>query len=192
MGIGRARRAPVVRQSFYGTHACARSMDSETRLHDGSPGHSSDFETVDPAPLAPETTVPELEARLFDTSLTMFQRYRALFSLRHIGGEEAIRVIARAMFEDDSALIRHEAAYVLGQLQGSKAIPYLVRMLEEDPSSMVRHEAAEALGNMWDAVDEVVPILRRFQKEDDAREVRESCEVALDNIAYLRDPTQFD
>lgn len=164
-----------------------------------SPGHSSEFETVDPAPLAPETTVPELEHRLFNTDLTMFQRYRALFSLRHIGADggdatkaEAIRVIARAMSEPDSALIRHEAAYVLGQMQGSKAIPYLVKQLETDPNPMVRHEAAEALGNMWDAIETVEPILRRFMKEDPAREVRESCEVALDNIAYLRDPTQFD
>jgi len=155
-------------------------------------GHSSEFETVDPAPLAPETTVPELEARLFNPDITMFQRYRALFSLRHIGGEDAIRVIARAMREPDSALIRHEAAYVLGQMQGSKAIPYLAKQLLEDASPMVRHEAAEALGNMWDAIDEVIPILQRVAKDDPAREVRESCEVALDNIAYLRDPTQFD
>lgn len=163
-------------------------------MHSGksSPGHSSEFETVDPAPLAPETTVPELEARLFNPGLTMFQRYRALFSLRHIGGEDAIRVIARAMSEPESALIRHEAAYVLGQLQGSKAIPYLVAQMERDPNPMVRHEAAEALGNMWDSIDAVVPILERFAKEDPATEVRESCEVALDNIAYLRDPTQFD
>ena len=157
-----------------------------------SAGHSSEFETVDPAPLAPETTVPELERRLFNADLTMFQRYRALFSLRHIGGDEAIRVIARAMSEPDSALIRHEAAYVLGQMQGSKAIPYLVKQMEQDPNPMVRHEAAEALGNMWDALETVEPILKRFMREDPAREVRESCEVALDNIAYLRDPTQFD
>ena len=157
-----------------------------------SPGHSSEFETVDPAPMAPETTVPELEARLFNGDITMFQRYRALFSLRHIGGDDAIRVIARAMTEPDSALIRHEAAYVLGQMQGSKAIPYLVRQMERDPNPMVRHEAAEALGNMWDAIKDVEPILRRFAKEDPAQEVRESCEVALDNIAYLRDPKQFD
>lgn len=157
-----------------------------------SEGHSSEFETVDPAPLAPETTVHELEARLFSPALTMFQRYRALFSLRHIGGPDAIRVIARAMTEPASALIRHEAAYVLGQLQGTGAIPHLVKQLEDDPSPMVRHEAAEALGNMWDAVDQVEPILRRFSKTDPAQEVRESCEVALDNLAYLRDPTQFD
>lgn len=157
-----------------------------------SPGHSSEFETVDPAPLAPETTVPELEHRLFNTKLTMFQRYRALFSLRHIGGEDAIRVIARAMTEPDSALIRHEAAYVLGQMQGVDAIPYLERQLRSDPSPMVRHEAAEALGNMWDAVPRVTPILERAMREDPAQEVRESCEVALDNLAYLRDPTQFD
>ncbi len=175
------------------THpAPAEADERKPVIHEGSSGHSSDFETVDPAPLAPETTVPELEARLFNTSLSMFQRYRALFSLRHIGDEAAIKVIARAMFDDPSALIRHEAAYVLGQMQGAKAIPYLVKMLEDDDSPMVRHEAAEALGNMWDAIDEVIPILERFKKDDPSREVRESCEVAIDNIAYLRDPTQFD
>lgn len=157
-----------------------------------SQGHSSEFETVDPAPLAPETTVPELEARLFDAKRTMFERYRALFSLRHIGGDAAIRVIARAMVEPDSALIRHEAAYVLGQLQGNAAIPYLQKQLENDPNPMVRHEAAEALGNMWDAVDKVTPILEKAKRHDAAQEVRESCEVALDNLAYLRDPTQFE
>lgn len=160
--------------------------------HAGSSGHSSDYETVDPAPLAPETTVPELEARLFDAKRTMFERYRALFSLRHLGGDDAIKVIARAMVEPDSALIRHEAAYVLGQMQGTAAIPYLEKQLRHDPSPMVRHEAAEALGNMWDAVEKVTPILERAKREDPAQEVRESCEVALDNLAYLRDPSQFD
>ena len=165
---------------------------ADMHTHAGSAGHSADYETVDPAPLAPETTVPELEARLFDTKRTMFERYRALFSLRHLGGEDAIRVIARAMVEPDSALIRHEAAYVLGQMQGTAAIPYLEKQLRSDPSPMVRHEAAEALGNMWDALDQVIPILERAKVEDAAQEVRESCEVALDNLAYLRDPSQFD
>ncbi len=161
-------------------------------------GHDPSAETVDPAPLAPETDVPSLEKRLMDPGLTMFQRYRALFSLRHVGlddpdcREDAIRAIARAMFEDDSALLRHEAAYVLGQMQGPRAIPHLVRILESDSSPMVRHEAAEALGNMWEETDEVIPILRRFAVEDPAREVRESCEVALDNVEYLKDPTKFD
>lgn len=150
------------------------------------------FGTVDPAPPAPEKDVDGLERRLKDTSLPVFQRYRALFALRNLGGEDAIRVIAEAMFHDESALVRHEAAYVLGQMQGPAAIPHLVKMLEQDPSAMVRHEAAEALGNMWDESDEVIPILRRFAKEDPAREVRESCEVALDNVAYLKDPAQFD
>jgi deoxyhypusine monooxygenase len=164
-----------------------------------SQGHSSEFETVDPAPLAPESDVPSLERRLFDTKRTMFERYRALFSLRHIGASgsdavktDAIRVIARAMVEPDSALIRHEAAYVLGQMQGNGAIPALEKQLLHDPSPMVRHEAAEALGNMWDALDKVIPILERAKVYDPAQEVRESCEVALDNLAYLRDPTQFD
>jgi len=160
--------------------------------HDHGDGYSSDYETVDPAPMAPEDNIADLEERLFNKGLSMFQRYRALFKLRHIGSAAAIDVIAKAMFDDDSALLRHEAAYVLGQMQGADAIPYLVRQLEEDPSPMVRHEAAEALGNMWDQTELTLPILQRFLKEDPSVEVRESCEVAIENIAYLNDPEQFD
>ncbi len=54
---------------------------------------------------------------------------------------------------------------------------------------MVRHEAVESLGNI--ATDECIDLLRRDLEDDPAVEVKESREVALDNIQYLRDPGPF-
>jgi deoxyhypusine monooxygenase len=49
---------------------------------------------------------------------------------------------------------------------------------------MVRHEAAESLGNI--ATRDCIPLLLRALEEDSAEEVKESCEIALDNIRYIR------
>lgn len=68
-------------------------------------------------------------------------RFRALFTLRNLGGAEAICWISKT-FEDESALLKHELAYCLGQMQDERAIPTLEAVLKDttqDP--MVRHEA---------------------------------------------------
>lgn len=71
------------------------------------------------------------------------ERFRALFTLRNIGGEESIEQIKRA-FGDSSALLKHELAYCLGQMQDSKAIPVLIQVLrDKSQEPMVRHEAGE-------------------------------------------------
>ena len=72
------------------------------------------------------------------------ERFRALFTLKNIGGQQCIDWIAKA-FGDESALLKHEVAYYLGQLQDPLAIPILTQVLS-DPARelMVRHEAAEA------------------------------------------------
>ena len=78
---------------------------------------------------------------LVDQSRPLKERFRALFTLRNIGGMLAISNIA-ACFQDDSALLKHECAYCLGQMQNSSAVPILEKILsnkQEDP--MVRHEA---------------------------------------------------
>jgi deoxyhypusine monooxygenase len=142
-----------------------------------------EYDSVDPAPPAPVADEGVLEARLMDTSLPMFERFRAVFTLRNLGTPRAIEAIGRAMVEDRSALLRHEAAYVLGQVQSPHAIPALEKALFNDVNPMVRHEAAEALGNIED--DRVLDLLKRGL-EDPAEEVRESCVVALDNQHYLR------
>jgi deoxyhypusine monooxygenase len=74
-------------------------------------------------------------------------------------------------------------------MQLEAAIPHLVQALRGDPNAMVRHEAAEALGAI--ASPAVVPHLEHFRTADAASEVRESCELALVHLAYLRDPSQF-
>ncbi len=151
------------------------------------------YTSVDPAPAAPEEDVETLTVRLLDKDMRMFQRMRALFSLRAIGSPEAVDAIGRSLSEvPESALLRHEAAYIFGQMTDVRSIPFLTKAALEDESAMVRHEACESLGNMpEEAMGDIVPVLKKILVEDESLEVRQSCEVALDNLEYLRDPTQF-
>jgi deoxyhypusine monooxygenase len=52
------------------------------------------YESVDPAPPLLENDVQNLRCILLDESKTLFERYRAMFSLRNIGSEESIIAIA--------------------------------------------------------------------------------------------------
>lgn len=71
------------------------------------------------------------------------ERFRALFTLRNIGGLTAIKCIENC-FNDESALLKHELAYCLGQMQDKNAIPTLIKVLEnEKHEPMVRHEAGK-------------------------------------------------
>lgn len=118
------------------------------------------------------------------------ERYRAMFSLRNRGGEEAVVELCRALTDDtSSALLRHEVAFVLGQLQHPASIAALEeslsRLLEH---TMVRHESAEALGaiecesgEQWQRIE---GILTKYQQDDDLA-VAESCIVALDAADYF-------
>jgi len=147
---------------------------------------ASGYTSVDPAPpLTPPTEraeVAALRGRLLDRGRPMFQRMRAVFALRNQGGPDAVEALAAA-FADPSALLRHEIAYVLGQMQDAHAVPFLTRVLEtKDEHVMVRHEAAEALGAIGEPGS--VEVLRRYLS-DPAPEVSESCEVALDLIAWV-------
>lgn len=80
---------------------------------------------------------------LNDKERPLKERFRALFTLRNIGGTAALSEISKC-FSDDSTLLKHELAYCLGQMQDSAAIPILTGVLEDvkqDP--MVRHEAGK-------------------------------------------------
>eukprot|EP00471_Norrisiella_sphaerica_P009981 CAMPEP_0184494776 /NCGR_PEP_ID=MMETSP0113_2-20130426/29563_1 /TAXON_ID=91329 /ORGANISM="Norrisiella sphaerica, Strain BC52" /LENGTH=262 /DNA_ID=CAMNT_0026880669 /DNA_START=1 /DNA_END=789 /DNA_ORIENTATION=+ len=136
----------------------------------------TDQDKLDDEAIRP-SIVKRLESQFLNSSLPLFQRYRAMFGLRDVGGEEAANVLAQG-FNDSSALLRHEVAFVLGQL----ALPSSVRFLDpilsdEQEHSMVRHEAAEALGAI--ATPESFIVLNRFLNHHDDL-VRESCHVALD------------
>ena len=92
---------------------------------------ASPYYSVDPAPPSALNTsqlslaaVSELGRRLVDTGLPLFERYRAMFALRNVAGDEtrftpelsdcALPALSDALNAPDSALFRHEVAYVLG------------------------------------------------------------------------------
>lgn len=160
------------------------------------------FESVDPAPpvevLAPSdkeraeaaaadgasADVASLRASLVDEAAPLFERYRAMFSLRNRCTTDAAAVEALcAGLKAASALFRHEVAYVLGQAARPEATEALTASLRDEAEHpMVRHEAAEALGAVGTAEAEAV--LESFRSSDCVI-VRESCEVALDAADYF-------
>ncbi|KAI0712538.1 ARM repeat-containing protein [Earliella scabrosa] len=154
------------------------------------------YTSIDPAPPtsgllagkaapedASEENIAKLRTTLNDTSLPLFDRYRAMFALRNIGTPAAVDALASG-FSDDSALFKHEIAFVFGQLLSTHSVPALLAVLQNSQESeMVRHEAAEALGGI--ATPEVLPHLKEWMKRPDApRVVRESCQVAIDMWEY--------
>ncbi|XP_055702245.1 deoxyhypusine hydroxylase [Phlebotomus papatasi] len=155
-------------------------IEKKEELADENP-----YSSVDPTPPAASKDVAELKKILMDESASLFNRYRAMFSLRNIRTEESIIALSAGL-KGKSALFRHEVAFVLGQLQEPCSIPFLAENLRDTTENeMVRHECAEALGAI--ATDDCIEILNEYLK-DDKRVVKESCEVALDLCEYENSP----
>ena len=148
----------------------------------------SPYSSVDPAPPHPQhvnMSTGEIGMILRDASVPLFERYRAMFSLRNRGGSEAVLELGRGLLEDESsALFRHEVAYVLGQMQHNDSVEALAESLRRvGEHAMVRHESAEALGAIEGRWEDVEVILKTFlEDEDDV--IRESAIVALDAADY--------
>ncbi|MCO5588132.1 hypothetical protein L7F22_042087 [Adiantum nelumboides] len=195
------------------------------------------FLPIDPAPahsLKVDTllsSIPLYKAQLTaGDSLPLFQRYRAMFSLRNAvhaarrrsqqpnisssarqqyesQAKDAIEALADGL-SDKSALFRHEICFVFGELAHPACAESMVRVLSDSKEEeMVRHEAAEALGAVVEEGEEasggeadqvqattakIMDTLKRWAEDQQApRVVRESCIVALDEMAYNNDPSQF-
>lgn len=150
----------------------------------------SPYNAVDPTPSFPDSmTIQELRAIYLDEKRSLFDRYRALFTLRNIGTPEAIAIICEGFFgsPSDSALFKHEVAFVLGQMQSLHSVDALTKKLADlDENEIVRHECAEALGSIGKS-----EIISKYT-DDASRIVRESCQVALDMAEYYNDESQFD
>jgi deoxyhypusine monooxygenase len=138
--------------------------------------------------------VARLEAELLSESVDVTRKYRALFALRNVASESAVRALEKCLLTADgdesraakesSALLKHEVAYALGQIGLQSSVPTLERVLSDAHAHpMVRHEAGEALGAL--GVPEADPILQRFV-DDPVREVAETCRLALDRLAFFR------
>lgn len=159
----------------------------ETAAAEGNFGDNP-YESIDPAPAAKKPAnkeVPDFAKQLTDPTLTLFDRYKAMFSLRNNGSTAAVKALCTGL-KDSSPLFRHEVAYVLGQM----AHPASAEALKEsvlDPAEhdMVRHEAAEALGAI--GTSECVEFLEKYASAE-ALMLRESCIVALDSADYFSNP----
>jgi deoxyhypusine monooxygenase len=91
--------------------------------------------------VASEKKIEAIGRVLIDQTRPLKERFRALFTLRNLGGSVAVRCIEQC-FSDPSALLKHELAYCLGQMQDPRAIPVLKRILaDRNQEPMVRHEA---------------------------------------------------
>ena len=78
---------------------------------------------------------------LLDENRPLKERFRALFTLKTLGGQDSIDCIAKG-FSDPSELLKHELAFCLGQMQDTHAIPHLEKVLQDtNQQSIVRHEA---------------------------------------------------
>lgn len=130
-----------------------------------------------------EQEVEAIGQTLVDTKQPLQARFRALFTLRGLGGPNAIAWISRA-FGDDSALLKHELAYCLGQMQDPRAIPVLAGVLQDTRQEpMVRHEAGEALGAI--GKPEVLELLKQYSA-DPVVEVAETCQLAVQRLEWLQ------
>lgn len=92
-----------------------------------------------------EAQIKAIGKVLNDETRPLKERFRALFTLRNIGGSTSIDCISEA-FMDSSALLKHELAYCLGQMQDESANTVLINILQDvKQEPMVRHEAGTKL-----------------------------------------------
>ena len=143
----------------------------------------SPFNSFDPAPPMTTGDMNSWASDLLDSSLSLFKRYRAMFSLRNLNNVEAVDKLVKG-FVETNPLFKHELAFVLGQLENPMATRALQNKLEDvGENSIVRHECADALGAI--AEEESLQVLQKFL-DDPEPIVRESCIVALDMHQYKK------
>ncbi|XP_046390128.1 deoxyhypusine hydroxylase isoform X2 [Ischnura elegans] len=131
--------------------------------------------------MVPEDQIRSIGAVLNNPTRPLKERFRALFTLKNLGGSAAVQCIEKC-FSDESALLKHELAYCLGQMRSEEAIPILVSVLKDKrQEAMVRHEAGEALGAIGSLA--VIPVLEEFVN-DECEEVAETCQLAIDRIKW--------
>lgn len=149
------------------------------------------FKTNDPAPPFNSKTNPDhgnveflTQILLDNQNYSLFDRYRAMFSLREIYTEDSCRAICQTLlpenFEKCSALLKHEVAFVLAQMDKvfHVAVPFLMQACQDQQeAAIVKHEALVAVGEMIDDKGLIEPLL---QHEDPI--VAESAAVAINNI----------
>jgi deoxyhypusine monooxygenase len=120
---------------------------------------------------------------------TIYNRYRALFTLREFNNERAVEILCECFNKElagkFSPLLKHEISFILGQMctVAKKALNMLeVVLQDESEDPIVRHETALALGEITKSKD----LLVKYSKHENQL-IRESCEIALDFVDYWQD-----
>lgn len=107
----------------------------------------SRFASVDPAPpFTEDLTILQLQDILCDRSQSLYQRYRAMFTLRNIAAKH-IDAIEAGMSSDVSADEQHSVAAINAIVAGFDSEPFHQHSTEEG-SAVFRHEIAYVLGQL--------------------------------------------
>jgi deoxyhypusine monooxygenase len=118
------------------------------------------FTTNDPAPPYNFKREPKyadltlLQDMLLDpVNYDLFERYRALFTLREFNTEEAVVAMCQCFKPENSKLcsdlLKHEVAFVIAQMEDvfSAAVPFMLDCVENsEEAAIVRHEVLICLG----------------------------------------------
>jgi deoxyhypusine monooxygenase len=149
------------------------------------------YHTNDPSPPFNFTNekysdIQKIKKIMHDEKETLFNRYRALFTLREFNNDEAVQVLCECFDKQYShkfsPLFKHEVSFILGQMcQIAKSALKMLEIVLQDESEdpIVRHETALTLGEITESKD---LLLKYAQHENQL--VRESCEIALDFVDY--------
>jgi len=103
------------------------------------------------------------------------ERFRALFTLKGLGGPEAISEMSKA-FNDSSELLKHEVAYCLGQMGDPQAIPVLSEVLKD-----LKQEPLGAIGDV-----SVLQLLQKVLDEDQEEVVIDTCKLAVARLEWVQ------
>lgn len=150
------------------------------------------YHTNDPAPPfnfkmdSNYSTLEKIREIMHDERESLFNRYRAIFTLREFNSDKAVEILTECYDKKYqhkfSPLFKHEVSFILGQMceQAKSALKSLEIVLqdeEEDP--IVRHETALTLGEITESKD----LLLKYTKHENQL-IRESCEIALEFVDY--------
>lgn len=121
------------------------------------------YSSADPAPPHPKhvaLSTPEIGAILQDVNAPLFERFRAMFSLRNRGGEDCVKELGNALGESKfprlvSVIICYTLLLFLYSCSQkfTHLSPFLLRLIKfltvtDESSALLRHEVAYVLGQM--------------------------------------------
>lgn len=99
--------------------------------------------------------------------MSVKDKYNILYHLRSYANEDAAQILKKSYNNLNSELLEHEVMFILGQIKIPSTKSYLIEKLsDKNESPVVRHEAGEALGNFLEDSENLIPILQKFQNDD--------------------------